>query len=499
MKNHFTKIAICDTIIFIKVNKYKRLLGESMKRIKLISTLTACVLCLSILVIGVWAVASTALFNVNGNLKFYPEGVFVKLSGQVYKGITSTDFEAITSNPRFTYGPVRNFDESPDLASGNFPIDTWDIGDLIFIPTEKYIKISVEITNYSSFPIKATPNITIDNQEVSQNQEFNVVYEEEIQIALSLQTITYEIILESIADTEINKSFNVAFEFEEYVPNPNYSNFNIVDNEIKSLNSDYVEDLPGLLVVPGYAEGTNTPLAINVTYPETNPFSNLRESTKNIIIVEGLTSICDYAFQDCSNLVSIKLPNSLKSIGSRAFDSCTSLKSINIPSGTANIGTSGIAAFSNCYNLEKVSLDEDNEYFYCEGNCIIEKSTEKLVIGCNTSIIPEGVKVIEGYVFEGYINLKSITIPEGVTTLNNAVFNLCSNLTKVILPSTLTTIGSGVFNNCSNLTNITISAVVPPSVGSYSFSGINSLSVYVPAESIDAYKSAWGLSSVYAM
>ena len=189
-----------------------------MKRTKLIASLMVCVFCLSFLVVGVFAAISSANLNVNGNIKYYPEGLFVELSGQVYRGSSTEDMQPITSDPRFSYGPVANFDATLDQPSGNFPLETWNIGNISFIPTQKFIKISVTITNYSDFAIMGTPNITIDNTDITSNQNFKVTTTDNINNIVSLQTATYDIIIEVLAAQEVTGALNVSFEFEEYVP-----------------------------------------------------------------------------------------------------------------------------------------------------------------------------------------------------------------------------------------------------------------------------------------
>ena len=187
-----------------------------MKRTKLIASLMMCVFCLSFLVVGVFAAVSTAKLNINGNLKYYPEGVFVELSGQVYRGSSTENMQPITSDPRFSYGPVSNFDGTPDATSGNFPLETWNIGNISFIPTQKYIKISVTITNYSDFAIMGTPNITIDNADISSNTNFKVTPPDNISYIASLQTVTADIIIEVLATEEVTGALSVSFEFKEF-------------------------------------------------------------------------------------------------------------------------------------------------------------------------------------------------------------------------------------------------------------------------------------------
>ena len=64
----------------------------------------------------------------------------------------------------------------------------------------------------------------------------------------------------------------------------------------------------------------------------------LGKKVKKYTIPESVTSIGDYAFQNCSSLQSITIPSGVTSIGSSAFNGCSSLQSITIPSGVTSIG-----------------------------------------------------------------------------------------------------------------------------------------------------------------
>ena len=94
--------------------------------------------------------------------------------------------------------------------------------------------------------------------------------------------------------------------------------------------------------------------------------------------------------------------------------------------------------------------------------------------------------------FEDCRSLTSITIPEGVTKIGNSAFNECISLTSVTIPKSVTSIGDYAFYECSSLTSITSMNATPPSInGNYTFKGVDkSIPVYVPKQSVEAYKSA---------
>lgn len=90
----------------------------------------------------------------------------------------------------------------------------------------------------------------------------------------------------------------------------------------------------------------------------------------------------------------------------------------------------------------------------------------------------------------GSSKFTGITVPEGITSIGATVFQYCSVLTVVNLPSTVISLGSMAFYRCPSM-SLTILATTPPTRSSGSFTLPGSGTIYVPAESVDAYKAAW--------
>lgn len=114
--------------------------------------------------------------------------------------------------------------------------------------------------------------------------------------------------------------------------------------------------------------------------------------------------------------------------------------------------------------------------------------------------LPDSLTTISSSAFSGCTKLASLVIPEGVTLLNGNAFEGCTGLKNIDLPSTVETLGVACFSGCKNLETFTIRAVVPPTCSNnYSLSFNSKAIVYVPAESVDAYKAAavWGNHASY--
>ena len=114
-------------------------------------------------------------------------------------------------------------------------------------------------------------------------------------------------------------------------------------------------------------------------------------------------------------------------IGDSAFFCCFSIKSVFIPNSITHIGK---RSFNECPNLDVITVASDNPVYDSREDCngLIETSTNKLVYGCKTTLIPNSVTAIGDYAFEGCLGLYSITFHKNITSIGNYAFQDCQDL-----------------------------------------------------------------------
>ena len=211
------------------------------------------------------------------------------------------------------------------------------------------------------------------------------------------------------------------------------------------------------------------------------PYGDYNKAIKTVKIQNGVTSIGDYAFDNCTSLTSIEIPSGVTSIGDGAFAYCTSLTSIEIPSGVTSIRD---YAFDNCTSLTSIEIPSGVTSIrdHAFDNCTSLTSIE----------IPSGVTSIGNSAFKNCTSLASIEIPSSVTSIGNEAFAYCTNLTSIEIPSSVTRIAAQVFYGCTSLTSIEIPSSVA-SIGIYAFSRCVSLNSINVDKSNQEYSSEDGI------
>ena len=250
------------------------------------------------------------------------------------------------------------------------------------------------------------------------------------------------------------------------------------ENKVAAVVSPDLDNYPNQIIVPGqifYNEVT-----YNVVSIQDNAFQYCT-SVISITLPNTITSIGKNAFYKCSSLKEFVIPNSVTSIGEYAFEDCTGLTSVAISENVSTIdylfkGCTGLTSFVipnniisinstfvNCTNLSSVTIPE---------SVVSMRGTFEGCTNLTTVVIPDGVTSLYGTFF-GCSSLSSITIPNSITKIDVLSFSGCSNLTSIFLPNSVTEVGNWVFEGCSSLISVTFSNV--QSIGNDVFYGCNSL------------------------
>ena len=203
--------------------------------------------------------------------------------------------------------------------------------------------------------------------------------------------------------------------------------------------------------------------------PYKSPWHENGNQIRSVLMANGVTSIGNFAFYNCTSLTSVTIPDSVTSIGAWAFSGCASLTSVTIPDSVTSIDGD---AFYNCASLASVTIPDSvtsigvYAFYHCSS--------------LTSVTIPDSVTSIGNSAFRHCTSLTSVTIPDSVTSIGDWAFSDCVSLTSVTIPDSVTSIGGDAFYNCTSLASVTIPDSVT-SIGAYAFYDCTSLtSVTIP-------------------
>mgnify|MGYP004622616827 CR=1 FL=1 len=254
-------------------------------------------------------------------------------------------------------------------------------------------------------------------------------------------------------------------------------------------------------------DGTLTISGTGAMCDEEMPWWEFRSQINRVVIESGVTTVGSYAFNGCSNLTAVELPDTLTAIGDYAF-AWSNVAEITIPDGVVTIGASafwgtaladvvipdsvttigagafwetklvdvvipdsvttiGESAFRYCWEMKTLHLGsglttvEDYAFDRCEAAVTLSADNRALVLEDNALFNAEKTRLIQ--YFEGPKDTdraEAYTIPTGVEEICSGAFDCCDDLKTIVIPDTVQRIGQEAFGQCSNLEGLTIPASV---------------------------------------
>lgn len=170
----------------------------------------------------------------------------------------------------------------------------------------------------------------------------------------------------------------------------------------------------------------------------------------SVIPTDGsVTAIDSYAFNVPSAEFNVEIPDTIEIIKGAAFFNIKKMNALYIPAGVKVIEP---GAFYGIEGLEEITVDSANTKYYAKGNCLIEKSTKTLILGCNNSVIPldEGITEIADYAFTGS-KIQNVKMPDSIKKISNSAFKDCKELSEADTGKGLTVLDISAFSGCSKL------------------------------------------------
>lgn len=418
---------------------------------KILSWITTGIFALGALMFGVYALIKAGM-TFSGGIAFNPNGVYIELSGQVYRGKSYYDINPVYEDESYTYEKQTNYSES-----GTKSISGWHPKDVRFTPIYNLIQYKMTFKNISSADISVVPS------EVKGVPSGVKAFEEAadvIKIAPGKEgTYCLSFRLQDGASDFKAEKFSLVFDikYTSEWENASYYQTNSAGNEITALTSTYTSNKPRLLAIPqNVKSGVNVTAVTHVNNSGTyvGALSLIDDTvTKYIIFPDTVTTL---GSNTCANkmVTNVVLPKNL----------------------TTMDDTAGNASFVGPHRANfKIAADAPN--FYTEDGCLYNSAKDFLWYGAGSRDeirllsttrtmrvgvfdgrndlayvqLNEGLTEIGWAAFWRVYAMKSLVIPSTVKTIGDSAFYCCTGLETLTIPSSVTTIKTGVFHGCENL------------------------------------------------
>ncbi len=389
-----------------------------MKRSKIFITASMCLICLAMLVVGVYA-AVVVDFSISGTLSYDPSKIYYDISAQVYRGPDYLGVKPVTNQESYTLAKT-----SEEYTTGNDVIEIapWSPSSVSFTSTDKFIQYRIIIKNNSNEALSFIPTKDLTQTDVEIVEEVSAILRIESGDTAEYR-ITYEYTGSGTASTTFNQTFDLQKTSQLLNSGSKYateqSGVTFTANSsgvLQSMNGQ----TPRVLIIPNSDSVGNV-----ITSTSDNELSTKQNSvnTKYVIFAANVSNIGDDMFNNMHSMAAIGFPNSLKEIGFSAFHGCQ-LMSIHFPNSVTTIDSIAFG-MTNIVRLE----------------------------------LPNSVINLGSNIFEMCYDLLYVNIQANLTELVGTFMD-CASLVNINLPESLSTVGSLTFKGCHNLTYIKLPSMV---------------------------------------
>ena len=232
-----------------------------------------------------------------------------------------------------------------------------------------------------------------------------------------------------------------------------------IPNSVTSIGYEAFDDCSGFPVID------------NIRYADTYLIEAVDKTLSTYTIKDGTKWIGSDAFEGCTGLTSVTIPNSVTSIGDQAFYNCSGLTSVTIPNSVISIGGE---AFYNCTGLTSVeapavffNVPEKHWLSYTKilNHVTVNggELTENALLCINRSYKTLQTLDVSGVTntefadeaFKGYYNLQQLVLPEGLQKVGYMMVAGCKNLHSIDIPASVEEIEQSAFEDCRSIQSIT--------------------------------------------
>ena len=408
-----------------------------------------------------------------GDLYYRVDGENALLSGCAFLAPADLDIPSVVSAKGNTYNVTAVVDsaflENDSITSLQLPESVIRVGNRAFMGSDNIATIYLNPTTppllgnavFSSNPICYIPCRTLETYQASDWKNYVSTFEDPCNV-----DPTWQIIYTSTDGNVVMPYILDAF------------GANIIDNSY--VDGQGVITCDGPVTECGAWAFQNCSTLQSIELPQTvttigdGAFQNC-SALNSIALPDAITAINDWTFELCGALVTIDIPDNVTTIGMGAFHTCSSLTSITFSNQLVSIGN---WAFQDCTALTSVHLPNTLTTLSLSAFC-----------GCtlldDVELSSSMTDVAEG-TFYGCASLQSITLPNGIKTIGARAFSYTS-LTSIVLPETVSALHEYAFDGCP-LVSVVSYVATPPTLG---INALTSLPIcYIPCGTLTDYQAS---------